>query len=181
MLLKGNWRGDTDGQAGGRPGKNGWLSWCYFISGKSEQDDWQGARDSEWAELASVDWCEYIFKRTNVYANRHDEPCLLVTTNIQLQSITWPFAKLRPLTLTGKSERSICLLCPTVRQLHGCAPVKHMQSFQIFIIFRLDLWILSSSWLNTESGALSKVMLVIWQGLKEIYILYPSKIKRWKV
>ncbi len=47
-----------------------------------------------------------------------------------------------------------------------------MQSFQIFFIFRLVLWISSSLWLNVVSLSLFEVMLVIWQGSKEINILH---------
>ncbi len=49
---------------------------------------------------------------------------------------------------------------------------------QILVIFRLVLWISSSSWLNFVSGVLFKVMLVIRGVLKEIYVLYLFKIKR---
>ncbi len=69
---------------------------------------------------------------------------------------------------TGQSERSIC---------HSCVPLKLMQYFHIFVIFRLVLWILSSLWLNVESGTLLKVMLVICRVLKEVYVLHLSKIK----
>ncbi len=47
-----------------------------------------------------------------------------------------------------------------------------MKSFQIFVFFNLDLWILSSSWLN---------IVLCYAHLKEIYALYFSKIKRWKL
>ncbi len=56
-------------------------------------------------------------------------------------------------------------------QLHGCTPLKLMQSFQILVIFWLVLWILSSSWLNVASGALLKVMLLIQRSSKEISVL----------
>ncbi len=59
--------------------------------------------------------------------------------------------------------------------------MKLKQTFLIFIIFRLVLWISSSSWLNVESGALLKVMLVFQRGLKEIYVLHFFKITRRKV
>ncbi len=98
----------------------------------------------------------------------------------EFYSLNLPFPKLRSLTQTGQLERSICHMT-IVGQLHGCAPWKLMQSFQIFFILRLVLWILSSSWLNVVSGALLKVMFVIRRGSKEIYVLYLSKIKRWKV
>ncbi len=78
--------------------------------------------------------------------------------------------KLRPLTQTGQSECSICLLFPRVQQLPSCAPLKLIQSFQLFVIFRLVLWISGSLWLNVVSGALLKLMLVIWQGSKEIHV-----------
>ncbi len=58
-----------------------------------------------------------------------------------------------------------------------CAPFKLMQSFQVLVNFRLDLWILSSSWFNVVCGTLLKVMLVITWGSKEIYVSYLSKIK----
>ncbi len=50
----------------------------------------------------------------------------------------------------------------------GCAPLKLMQSFQIFVIFRLVLWISSSLWLNVVSGALLKVMLIIQRGFRSL-------------
>ncbi len=58
------------------------------------------------------------------------------------------------------------------------ASVKLIQSFQIFVFFRLRLWISSSSWLNVETGELLKLKLVIQQDSTEIYVLYLSKIKR---
>ncbi len=56
-----------------------------------------------------------------------------------------------------------------------------MQSYQIFIIFWLVLWISSLLWLNIVSGALLIVLLIIQRGSKEIYVLYLSKIKHGKV
>ncbi len=51
----------------------------------------------------------------------------------------------------------------------------------IFIIFRLVLWISSFSWLNVESVALSKVILVIWRGSKDIYVLrlFAQNVMLW--
>ncbi len=61
---------------------------------------------------------------------------------------------------------------PTATQFHK---LKFLLSFQIFIIFRLVLWISSSLWLNVESGLFLKVMLVIQQRMKEIYIFDLTK------
>ncbi len=65
----------------------------------------------------------------------------------------WPSAKHRPRMQKGQSERCICQLWPGSdnykAELH-----LNMQSFHILVIFWLFLWILNSSWLNIEGGAL---------------------------
>ncbi len=92
----------------------------------------------------------------------------------------WPLAKLRPQMQTGKSEHRICQLWPgSDTTLHGCVTLKLIKSFQIFVFFRLVLWISSSSWLNVVSGALLKVMLVIRQGSKETCSL-PFQTQKFK-
>ncbi len=80
-------------------------------------------------------------------------------------------AKLRPLMQSGQSVYHLPALT-RVWQLHCCAPLKLMQSFLIFFIFRLVLWISSSSWLYIVSGTILKVLFGIQRGLKEIDVLY---------
>ncbi len=68
-----------------------------------------------------------------------------------------------------------------VRQLYDCAPLKFMQAFKVFFICRPVLWISSLSGLNVVSGALLKVILFMLRVSEEIFTLYLSEIKHWKV